>query len=70
MREGVPMEHIKCNSCDRLLLKIGHFDNLEIKCPRCKTLNYLSVKNALPDCQEQRMRQNDRTNQTKYESTR
>ncbi len=53
MREGEPMEHIKCNSCDRLLLKIGTFDVIEIKCPRCKTLNFMSVKNALPDCREQ-----------------
>lgn len=58
------MEHIKCNSCDRLLLKIGHFDEIEIKCPRCKTLNYLSVKNALPDCPEQQWDKTSVTGQT------
>ena len=58
------MEHIKCNSCDRLLLKIGHFDEIEIKCPRCKTLNYLSVKNALPDCLEQKWDKTSVTGQT------
>ncbi|WP_372404973.1 Com family DNA-binding transcriptional regulator [Acinetobacter piscicola] len=47
------MEMIKCRSCDRLLCKIGLFDAIEIKCPRCKTLNFVSVQNALPDCPEQ-----------------
>lgn len=59
MRYGEIMEMIKCRSCDRLLCKIGLFDAIEIKCPRCKTLNYVSVLNALPDCLEQ---QRDSTN--------
>lgn len=33
------MKFIKCQNCDRKLLKIGHFDELQVKCPRCKTMN-------------------------------
>ncbi|WP_421721587.1 Com family DNA-binding transcriptional regulator [Acinetobacter guerrae] len=46
------METIKCRSCGRLLAK-GKFISLEIKCPRCKTLNSMSIVNAKPDCLEQ-----------------
>ncbi|MFW1857901.1 Com family DNA-binding transcriptional regulator [Acinetobacter defluvii] len=57
---------VKCRSCDRLLCKIGRFDAIEIKCPRCKTLNFVSVQNALPDCPEQqRDRQNDKSSRQK-----
>lgn len=45
------MNLIKCRSCGRLLAKIGNFNDLEIKCPRCKALNLLSVKNALSEVQ-------------------
>lgn len=48
---GNPMNLIKCRSCGRLLAKIGNFNDLEIKCPRCKALNLLSVKNALSEVQ-------------------
>lgn len=43
------MNLIKCRSCGRLLAKIGNFNDLEIKCPRCKALNLLSIKNALSE---------------------
>ncbi|MFB2538797.1 Com family DNA-binding transcriptional regulator [Acinetobacter sp. c3-l95] len=46
------MKFILCQNCSKKLLKIGHFDNLSIKCPRCKILNHLSVMNALPEAQE------------------
>ncbi|MBK0062397.1 MULTISPECIES: Com family DNA-binding transcriptional regulator [unclassified Acinetobacter] len=58
------MEPIKCKSCGRLLFKIGRFDELEVKCPRCKTLNYLSVTNATKDCHEQPVERSDATGQT------
>lgn len=46
------MKFIQCQKCYKNLLKIGSFDSLSIKCLRCKTLNYLSVKNALPEDHE------------------
>ncbi|WP_083932674.1 Com family DNA-binding transcriptional regulator [Psychrobacter lutiphocae] len=46
------MNFLNCNSCGKKLLKIRTFDELSIKCPRCKTLNYLSVKNAKPEDHE------------------
>lgn len=46
------MKNINCRSCGRLLAK-GTFTVLEIKCPRCKAMNFMSIKNALPDCPEQ-----------------
>lgn len=46
------MKFIQCQNCDRKLLKIGKFDELSIKCPRCKTINHLSVTNAKPEVHE------------------
>ncbi|MDM1022082.1 Com family DNA-binding transcriptional regulator [Acinetobacter sp. VNK23] len=45
---------IKCRCCYKLLAKVGHYDSLEIKCPRCKTLNIynMSTQSALPECLE------------------
>ncbi|WP_227515679.1 Com family DNA-binding transcriptional regulator [Acinetobacter qingfengensis] len=44
---------IKCRCCYKLLAKIGQYDCLEIKCPRCKTLNiFSSTLSALPECPE------------------
>ncbi len=47
------MQNMKCRCCFKLLAKIGHFDLIEIKCPRCKTLNtFSSTVSALPERQE------------------
>ncbi|WP_081407207.1 Com family DNA-binding transcriptional regulator [Acinetobacter rudis] len=46
------MQRITCRSCGRLLAK-GVFTTLEIKCPRCKAINFLSISNAPLDCLEQ-----------------
>ncbi|WP_081401338.1 Com family DNA-binding transcriptional regulator [Acinetobacter seifertii] len=47
------MQNINCRHCFKLLARIGHFDSLEIKCPRCKTLNiYMSTPSALPESLE------------------
>lgn len=40
------MKFLTCQNCNKKLLKIGTFYSLSIKCPRCKTLNHLSVMNA------------------------
>lgn len=36
------MKEIRCKCCNRLLAK-AVFEQIEIKCPRCKTLNNLKV---------------------------
>lgn len=47
------MQNLKCQCCFKLLAKIGIFDQIEIKCPRCKTLNsFQSTLSALPECLE------------------
>ncbi|OTG61225.1 hypothetical protein B9T36_02155 [Acinetobacter sp. ANC 4204] len=47
------MQNLKCQCCFKLLAKVGTFDVLEIKCPRCKTLNtFQSTPSALPERQE------------------
>ncbi|WP_120185394.1 MULTISPECIES: Com family DNA-binding transcriptional regulator [Zymobacter] len=33
------MKPIRCASCGRLLLKAEVYSLLEVKCPRCKTVN-------------------------------
>ncbi len=43
------MNFIRCQNttCRKNLLKIGHFDELSIKCSRCKNINTFSnVKNV------------------------
>ncbi|AQZ81559.1 hypothetical protein BUM88_08025 [Acinetobacter calcoaceticus] len=47
------MQLINCRSCGRLLAK-GTYQTLEIKCPRCKAINLLSISNAPLDRQERR----------------
>ncbi|WP_373388985.1 Com family DNA-binding transcriptional regulator [Pseudomonas alcaligenes] len=42
------MKDIRCGGCDRLLARVGRFDALQIKCPRCRTLNHLKAE-SLPD---------------------
>ncbi|WP_131669847.1 Com family DNA-binding transcriptional regulator [Psychrobacter pygoscelis] len=46
------MKFISCHECGKKLLKIGIFDQLSIKCSRCKTLNHLSVQNTLSEDHE------------------
>ena len=44
------MQNIKCRCCFKLLAKVGKFDQIEIKCPRCKTINdFQSTLSALPE---------------------
>lgn len=58
------MSLIKCHSCGRILAK-GTYIFLEIKCPRCKTLNAMSVKNAQLDCLEQQLESRNDTPKVK-----
>ncbi|TAN64767.1 MAG: Com family DNA-binding transcriptional regulator [Magnetospirillum sp.] len=42
------MESIRCGNCHRLLAR-GRFDAIEIKCPRCGTLNHVRAKSPDPE---------------------
>ncbi|MFT0694130.1 Com family DNA-binding transcriptional regulator [Acinetobacter bereziniae] len=43
------MQNLKCKCCFKLLAKTSKFNQIEIKCPRCKTLNnFQSTSSALP----------------------
>ncbi|WP_423315742.1 Com family DNA-binding transcriptional regulator [Azospirillum sp. 11R-A] len=42
------MEEIRCGSCAKLLAR-GTAEMLEIKCPRCGTLNHVRVANPPPE---------------------
>ncbi|WP_407061340.1 Com family DNA-binding transcriptional regulator [Acinetobacter ursingii] len=47
------MNSMKCQCCFKLLAKASVFEKLEIKCPRCKTINtFQSASSALPECPE------------------
>ena len=46
------MQFISCQECGKKLLKIGNFDRLSIKCPRCKTLNHMSAVSATSEDRE------------------
>ncbi|THA10554.1 Com family DNA-binding transcriptional regulator [Rodentibacter pneumotropicus] len=35
------MKAIRCSFCNKLLAKVGPVGYLEIKCSRCKTINYI-----------------------------
>ncbi|WP_084403969.1 Com family DNA-binding transcriptional regulator [Marinobacterium litorale] len=44
------MQEIRCSKCQKLLAK-AQFLALEIKCPRCNTMNSLRVLNPAPERQ-------------------
>lgn len=61
------MQEIRCRCCGRLLAK-AQFQELEIKCSRCKTLNFLKVIEPLlkaPLSASNIEVQNDQQNPTK-----
>ncbi|MBF0284487.1 MAG: Com family DNA-binding transcriptional regulator [Magnetococcales bacterium] len=43
------MEEVRCGKCGRLLGKAGGFTELEIKCPRCGTLNSIRAVSPSPE---------------------
>ena len=45
------MQEIRCGCCGRKLA-MGIFIELQIKCGRCKTINFLRVENSVPVHQE------------------
>jgi phage FluMu protein Com len=42
------METVRCGSCSKLLAK-ADFVEIEIKCPRCSTLNFVKAKSLKPE---------------------
>ncbi|MDH1211142.1 Com family DNA-binding transcriptional regulator [Pseudomonas chengduensis] len=41
------VKDLRCGGCHRLLAKVGQFDVLQIKCPRCRAINHLRAE-SLP----------------------
>lgn len=37
------LQEARCCGCRRLLAKIGRFDEIQIKCPRCGAFNHLKA---------------------------
>ncbi|WP_085684101.1 MULTISPECIES: Com family DNA-binding transcriptional regulator [unclassified Pseudomonas] len=46
------MQDIRCGHCCRKRAAASGFTELQIKCPRCRTLNHLKAPSAVPDCRE------------------
>lgn len=46
------MQDIRCGECHRKLAAIGDFSELQIKCPRCRTLNHLKAPSLPSECPE------------------
>ncbi|MHC8397338.1 Com family DNA-binding transcriptional regulator [Pseudomonas sp. LB3P93] len=38
------LKECRCGNCKRLLVKIGEFTELQIKCSRCGTLNHVKAQ--------------------------
>ena len=53
------MQEIRCGACGRKL-GTGIFIELQIKCNRCKTMNFLRVSNPIPEHHECRTKENTR----------
>ncbi|EAT4223233.1 Com family DNA-binding transcriptional regulator, partial [Salmonella enterica] len=34
--------NVRCRHCNKLLARASSFDFIEVKCPRCKTLNIIT----------------------------
>ncbi|EAX0015407.1 Com family DNA-binding transcriptional regulator [Salmonella enterica] len=39
--------NVRCRHCNKLLARAGNFDFIEVKCPRCKTLNIITSLSAI-----------------------
>lgn len=37
------LKEFRCGNCNRLLARTGGFTQLQIKCPRCGTLNHVKA---------------------------
>ncbi|NBB09357.1 Com family DNA-binding transcriptional regulator [Pseudomonas sp. SLFW] len=46
------MLEIRCGHCGRKLAAASGFTELQIKCPRCRTLNHLKAPSLLHACPE------------------
>lgn len=46
------MQDIRCGECHRKLAASSGFIELQIKCPRCRTLNHLKAPSPLSECPE------------------
>ncbi|MFP0199071.1 Com family DNA-binding transcriptional regulator [Pseudomonas sp. PHC1] len=46
------MQDIRCGHCCRKLAAASGFTELQIKCPRCRTLNHLKATSFPPACRE------------------
>ena len=45
------MQDIRCGHCCRKLAVASGFQELQIKCPRCRTLNHIKGQPTLPRCE-------------------
>ncbi|WP_073673012.1 Com family DNA-binding transcriptional regulator [Pseudomonas aeruginosa] len=41
------MQDIRCGQCDRKLAAASGYTEIQIKCPRCRTLNHLKAESLL-----------------------
>ncbi|EAT8444010.1 Com family DNA-binding transcriptional regulator [Salmonella enterica subsp. enterica serovar Bonariensis] len=39
--------NVRCRHCNKLLARASGFDFIEVKCPRCKTLNIITSPSAI-----------------------
>ncbi|MFK9003435.1 Com family DNA-binding transcriptional regulator [Pseudomonas pergaminensis] len=46
------MHDIRCGHCARKLASVNRFDTLQIKCPRCGTINHLKAPSFPPASRE------------------
>ncbi|MEO3725769.1 Com family DNA-binding transcriptional regulator [Pseudomonas syringae] len=46
------MQDIRCGHCCRKLAAASGFTELQIKCPRCRTLNHLKAPSLPQACRE------------------
>lgn len=44
MEHTYPLKEQRCGTCGKLLAKTGNYTALQIKCPRCGTLNHLKTE--------------------------
>nr|WP_082394186.1 Com family DNA-binding transcriptional regulator [Stenotrophomonas acidaminiphila] len=43
------LQEARCGGCRRLLAKIGRYDEIQIKCPRCGTFNHMKAESLPSD---------------------
>ncbi|RQB66271.1 Com family DNA-binding transcriptional regulator [Pseudomonas aeruginosa] len=42
------LKEIRCGKCNKLMARAGNYTEIQIKCPRCGSLNHMKTESLFP----------------------